>query len=225
MLRDKLRHLSAPVIPRQLSTEIIRRNRTTARNLTSNLVLNQFNCQALVHYPILLENSRYKRFLSNSYIGNIKNNDEHRDIINQNLINEKEDSIETNSIKDLTEVELTRDNIENKYENHGESEDGDDKDKDIYEFVLMDNGKSIEDQIFGIIKAYCSENTQLDYKTNLMDIDTIEEGRKWDSLDSVELILSIEEHFGIQIPDDIADNIKCVRDIIEAVLNALKEVK
>ncbi|KAL7067470.1 hypothetical protein ACR3K2_21110 [Cryptosporidium serpentis] len=224
MLRDKLRRLGAPATPRKLSTEIIRRNKTIARSLIPNLALSQFNCQALIYYPILLENSRYKRFLSNSYIGNIKNIDNYRDIIDQSLISDKEDSIEINSIKNLTEVELTRDNIENEYENNGEPEDGDEKDKDIHESVLMDNEKSIEDQIFGIIKIYCSENTQLDYKTNLMDIDTIE-GRKWDSLDSVELILSLEEYFGIQIPDDIADNIKCVRDIIETVLNALKEAK
>ena len=38
-----------------------------------------------------------------------------------------------------------------------------------------------------------------------------------DSLDSVELIMSIEQKFDISIPDDAAENIKTVGDIIEYV--------
>ncbi|MCR4816400.1 MAG: acyl carrier protein [Bacteroidales bacterium] len=38
-----------------------------------------------------------------------------------------------------------------------------------------------------------------------------------DSLDSVELIMSIEQKFGISIPEDAAENIKTVGDIIEYV--------
>lgn len=38
-----------------------------------------------------------------------------------------------------------------------------------------------------------------------------------DSLDSVELIMSIEQKFDISIPEDAAENIKTVGDIIEYV--------
>ena len=38
-----------------------------------------------------------------------------------------------------------------------------------------------------------------------------------DSLDSVELIMSIEQKFGITIPEDAAENIKTVGDIINYV--------
>lgn len=38
-----------------------------------------------------------------------------------------------------------------------------------------------------------------------------------DSLDSVELIMSIEQKFGISIPEEAAENIKTVGDIIEYV--------
>lgn len=38
-----------------------------------------------------------------------------------------------------------------------------------------------------------------------------------DSLDSVELIMSIEQKFDISIPDDAAENIKTVGDIIDYV--------
>lgn len=38
-----------------------------------------------------------------------------------------------------------------------------------------------------------------------------------DSLDSVELIMSIEQKFGISIPEDAAENIKTVGDIISYI--------
>lgn len=38
-----------------------------------------------------------------------------------------------------------------------------------------------------------------------------------DSLDSVELIMSIEQKFDISIPEDAAENIKTVGDIIDYV--------
>lgn len=38
-----------------------------------------------------------------------------------------------------------------------------------------------------------------------------------DSLDNVELIMAFEEEFDIQIPDDVAENIRTVRDLIELV--------
>ena len=38
-----------------------------------------------------------------------------------------------------------------------------------------------------------------------------------DSLDIVELVMAIEEAFGIDIPDDEAENIKCVEDAVNYV--------
>ena len=40
-----------------------------------------------------------------------------------------------------------------------------------------------------------------------------------DSLDSVELIMSIEQKFDISIPEDAAENIKTISDIISYVKN------
>ena len=40
-----------------------------------------------------------------------------------------------------------------------------------------------------------------------------------DSLDSVELIMSIEQKFNIRIPDDAVENIKTVGDIVAFVNN------
>ncbi len=41
-----------------------------------------------------------------------------------------------------------------------------------------------------------------------------------DSLDSVELIMAIEQKFGITIPDDAAENIKTISDIINYIQKA-----
>lgn len=42
-----------------------------------------------------------------------------------------------------------------------------------------------------------------------------------DSLDLVELIMAVEDVFGIEIPDDAAENIKFVKDAIKYVQDKL----
>ena len=42
-----------------------------------------------------------------------------------------------------------------------------------------------------------------------------------DSLDTVELVMALEEEFGIEIPDEDAENIKTVGDAIEYIKNHL----
>lgn len=38
-----------------------------------------------------------------------------------------------------------------------------------------------------------------------------------DSLDTVELLMALEEHFGVEIPDDVAENIKTVEDVYQLI--------
>ena len=38
-----------------------------------------------------------------------------------------------------------------------------------------------------------------------------------DSLDTVELIMAFEEEFGVEIPDDQAEKIKTVKDVVEFI--------
>lgn len=40
-----------------------------------------------------------------------------------------------------------------------------------------------------------------------------------DSLDTVELVMALEEHYGIEIPDDDAQKILTVKDAIDYVTN------
>lgn len=44
-----------------------------------------------------------------------------------------------------------------------------------------------------------------------------------DSLDTVELLMAIEEEFGIEIPDEDADKAKTVGDVINYINNALED--
>lgn len=40
-----------------------------------------------------------------------------------------------------------------------------------------------------------------------------------DSLDTVELIMAFEEEFGVEIPDDQAEKIKTVKDVVDYIEN------
>ena len=44
-----------------------------------------------------------------------------------------------------------------------------------------------------------------------------------DSLDVVELIMSLEEEFGISIPDEDVEDVRCVQDAIDYLNRKLKE--
>jgi acyl carrier protein len=39
-----------------------------------------------------------------------------------------------------------------------------------------------------------------------------------DSLDVVELVMAIEEEFGIEIPDDDVENIRTIKDVVDYVV-------
>ena len=46
-----------------------------------------------------------------------------------------------------------------------------------------------------------------------------------DSLDTVELVMALEEHFDIQIPDEDAEKIKTVKDAIDYIEKNQKAAK
>ena len=43
-----------------------------------------------------------------------------------------------------------------------------------------------------------------------------------DSLDTVELVMAVEEEFDVEIPDDMAEQIKTVNDVIALVSDKVK---
>lgn len=59
---------------------------------------------------------------------------------------------------------------------------------------------------------------KLDVDADKVQLDTdIMKDLEADSLDAVEIILGVEEEYGIEIPDEIADNFVTVRDVVEYV--------
>ena len=51
--------------------------------------------------------------------------------------------------------------------------------------------------------------------------DNFKETLVMDALDSAELILGLEESFGIEINDDVADNLETVQDLVTFITEAI----
>lgn len=62
---------------------------------------------------------------------------------------------------------------------------------------------------------------QLSVDKSLVTVDTnLMKDLEADSLDAVEIIMGIEEEFGIEIPDDEAEKFQTVGDLVKYVENA-----
>lgn len=69
---------------------------------------------------------------------------------------------------------------------------------------------------FDKIKAIIVDKLDVDESKITMDTDILKD-LEADSLDAVEVILGVEEEFGIEIPDDAADMFSTVSDIVKYV--------
>ena len=58
---------------------------------------------------------------------------------------------------------------------------------------------------------------ELGVDAEAVTIDTTLEDLGADSLDAVELIMQIEEEFEVEIPDEVASNMKTVKDIVDYI--------
>ncbi|KAI9597901.1 acyl carrier protein-like protein [Syncephalis fuscata] len=74
------------------------------------------------------------------------------------------------------------------------------------------SSEEITDRVFNIIKAFEGINPDAVNKSA-----SFTEDLKLDSLDTVEVVMHIENEFSIEIPDEDADNIKTVGQAIEYV--------
>lgn len=70
--------------------------------------------------------------------------------------------------------------------------------------------------VFDKIKALIVEQLDVDESMVTMDTDFMKD-LEADSLDAVEIILGVEEEYGIEIPDEIAENFTKVSDIVKYV--------
>ena len=77
-----------------------------------------------------------------------------------------------------------------------------------------------QEEIFGKVKDLVSKQLSIDEKEITTDASFIEDLGA-DSLDTVELIMSLEEEFDIEIPDEEAEKIKTVQNVVDYILNHL----
>ena len=72
--------------------------------------------------------------------------------------------------------------------------------------------------IFDKIKTILAEQLDVDAETLTMETD-IAKDLNADSLDVVEILMSLEDEFSVEIPDEEIENIKTIGDLVEYIEN------
>ena len=80
------------------------------------------------------------------------------------------------------------------------------------------NKDQVHDRVFNVLKAFDKVASTAPTFTASSNF-TSELGL--DSLDVVEVLMAVEEEFGIEIPDEVADNFKTPQEVIEYVHSKL----
>ncbi len=70
--------------------------------------------------------------------------------------------------------------------------------------------------VFETVRAILCDQLGIEEDKVTMDSD-IQEDLEADSLDIVDLVMSFEDEFGIEIPDEAAEDIKTVGDIVNYI--------
>jgi acyl carrier protein len=70
--------------------------------------------------------------------------------------------------------------------------------------------------VFEKVKELIAEQLDVDASKITMDTDFMKD-LEADSLDAVEIILGVEDEYGIEIPDEAAENFTKVGDIVEYI--------
>ncbi len=70
--------------------------------------------------------------------------------------------------------------------------------------------------VFEKVKELIIDKLDLDGSLITMDTDIMKD-LEADSLDAVEIILAIEQEYGLEIPDDIAEDFTLVGDIVKYI--------
>lgn len=70
--------------------------------------------------------------------------------------------------------------------------------------------------VFEKIKAILCEQLDLEEEKVTMESDIVEDFEA-DSLDVVDLVMSIEDEFGVEVPDEEIENFKTVGDVVRYI--------
>lgn len=73
-----------------------------------------------------------------------------------------------------------------------------------------------QQEIFNQLKGIVAEQLAVDPDEVTMDASFVEDLNA-DSLDLVELIMELEEKFGVQVPDEVAEKIVTVGDAVDYI--------
>ncbi len=76
--------------------------------------------------------------------------------------------------------------------------------------------------VFAEVKRIIMEIKDIPEENITLD-STFEEDLEADSLDIVEMLMSLEEVYEIQIPEEVAEGMKTVRDVVEYLEERIKE--
>ncbi|MDZ8184364.1 MAG: acyl carrier protein [Nostoc sp. ChiSLP02] len=74
-----------------------------------------------------------------------------------------------------------------------------------------------QDELFEKVKKIVAEQLSVDEKTEIKPESTFMEDLGADSLDTVELVMALEEEFDIEIPDEAAEGILTVQDAVNYI--------
>ena len=71
--------------------------------------------------------------------------------------------------------------------------------------------------VFEKIVDILAEQLDIENKNNItMDSELVHDLGA-DSLDSIDIVMSVEDEFGIEVPDEVIENIKTVADIVDYI--------
>ncbi|AHB88513.1 acyl carrier protein AcpP [Thermosynechococcus sp. NK55a] len=75
-----------------------------------------------------------------------------------------------------------------------------------------------QSEILEKVKAIVADQLSVDAEKVVPEA-SFAEDLNADSLDSVELIMALEEEFGVEIPDEEAEKLKTVQDVLDFINN------
>jgi acyl carrier protein len=81
---------------------------------------------------------------------------------------------------------------------------------------MCDQSKGEIIMVFEKVKELIAEQLDVDASQITMDTDFMKD-LEADSLDAVEIILGVEDEYGIEIPDEAAENFTKVGDIVDYI--------
>ncbi len=80
----------------------------------------------------------------------------------------------------------------------------------------------LEKNIFEKVKSIIVDQLDVD-EDKVVELANIQDDLGADSLDVVDLVMSFEEEFEVEIPDDQIENIKTVGDIVKYIEDNIKD--